>query len=64
MKSVFTEQQQDGVSAGGPAARKVPKEMRQMAERFVSVLKEQLGENEVRALAADKVASPVLQVRK
>ena len=63
MKSVFAEQQQEGVSAGGPAAKRVPKEMRRMAEQFVSALREQLGENEVRALAADKVASPVLQVR-
>ena len=62
MKSVFAEMQ-EGTPSSGTAQKKVPKEMRRMAERFVSTLREQLGENEVRALAADKVASPVLQVR-
>ena len=33
-----------------------------MARRFVQVLKDQLGENEVRAMAASKVAGPGLQV--
>ena len=33
-----------------------------MAARFLSVLKDGLGENEVRVLASDQVASPVLQV--
>ena len=61
MKSVFADTQ-EGMPSSGTAQKKVPKEMRRMAERFVSTLREQLGENEVRALAADKVASPVLQV--
>ncbi|TFY54753.1 hypothetical protein EVJ58_g8672 [Rhodofomes roseus] len=60
MKSVFLEQQ-EGVSADSKRAR-VPGEFRKPAERFVRALRGQLGENEVRALAADKVASPVLQV--
>ncbi|KAH9831022.1 ARM repeat-containing protein [Rhodofomes roseus] len=60
MKSVFVEQQ-EGVSADPKKAR-VPGEFRKTAERFVRALREQLGENEVRALAADKVASPVLQM--
>ena len=62
MKSVFAGQQ-DSMSANVPAARKVSKETKHMAGQFVSALREQLGENEVRALVADKVASPVLQVR-
>ncbi|KAI0334862.1 ARM repeat-containing protein [Cubamyces sp. BRFM 1775] len=58
MKSVFAEadvQQQK-------AARTAPKEFRKIAKGFVSALREQLGENEVRALAANQVASPVLQM--
>jgi nucleolar protein 9 len=34
-----------------------------MARRLVQVLRDQLGENEVRAMAASKVAGPGLQVR-
>ncbi|KAF8075978.1 armadillo-type protein [Lyophyllum atratum] len=40
----------------------MPAEFRQLARRFVDVLRTELGENEVRALAADKVASPGLQM--
>lgn len=40
----------------------VPAEFQEMARRFVQTLREQLGANEVRALAASQVASPVLQV--
>ncbi|KZT66809.1 ARM repeat-containing protein [Daedalea quercina L-15889] len=57
MKSVFAEQHE-----GAAAAPKAPKEFRRVAEQLVRALREQLGENEVRALAADKVASPVLQM--
>ena len=59
MKSVFAE-------AGGQqqkVTRTTPKEFRKVAKSFVSSLRDQLGENEVRALAANQVASPVLQVR-
>ncbi|RPD62032.1 ARM repeat-containing protein [Lentinus tigrinus ALCF2SS1-7] len=59
MKSVFTDSQADGHSK---AFRSTPKEFRKAAIGFVNALREQLGENEVRALAANQVASPVLQM--
>lgn len=62
MKSVLVEQQAV-VLASAAAAKSAPEEMKAMAKQFVTALREQLGENEVRALAADKVASPVLEVR-
>lgn len=43
---------------------KVPEKFHEAAGRFVRIVRDELGSNEVRALAADKVASPVLQVRK
>ncbi|KAI0829359.1 ARM repeat-containing protein [Trametes gibbosa] len=58
MKSVFVESNAEGHQT----MRNTPKEFRQMALHFVSALREQLGENEVRALAANQVASPVLQM--
>lgn len=58
MKSVFTQGEAQGVQP----TKSTPKEFRKVALRFVSALREQLGENEVRALAANQVASPVLQV--
>ncbi|KAI8985005.1 ARM repeat-containing protein [Trametes punicea] len=58
MKSVFTE----GDAQQQKATRSTPKEFREAASRFVSTLREQLGENEVRALAANQAASPVLQM--
>lgn len=58
MKSVFTQGEAQGVQP----TKSTPKEFRKAALRFVSALREQLGENEVRALAANQVASPVLQV--
>ncbi|KAI0676770.1 ARM repeat-containing protein [Trametes maxima] len=57
MKSVFGE---DG--AEQQRTKSTPKEFRDIAARFVSSLRDQLGENEVRALAANQVASPVLQM--
>ncbi|KAI0643707.1 ARM repeat-containing protein [Trametes meyenii] len=57
MKSVFGE---DG--AEQRRTKSTPKEFRDIAARFVSALRDQLGENEVRALAANQVASPVLQM--
>jgi len=62
MKSVFKEQK-EGVGADLKGESRSPGECRKVAEQFVRALREQLGENEVRALAADSVASPVLQVR-
>ncbi|KAL1937556.1 hypothetical protein VTO73DRAFT_13051 [Trametes versicolor] len=58
MKSVFTQGEAQGVQP----TKSTPKEFRKAALRFVSALREQLGENEVRALAANQVASPVLQM--
>lgn len=40
-----------------------PKAFCDAAKRIVMAVRNGLGENEVRALSADKVASPVLQVR-
>ena len=61
-KSVFASRGdfQDGRSALG--SNTVP-EFQNLARRFVKQLREDLSANEVRALAANKVASPVLQVR-
>jgi nucleolar protein 9 len=58
MKSVF---EQDGKSSV-PHNVLVPPEFGHMSRKFVLVLRDGLDENEVRALAANKVASPVLQV--
>ncbi|KAI0356684.1 ARM repeat-containing protein [Trametes cingulata] len=58
MKSVFM----DGEPGQQKTSRTTPREFREAAARFVSSLREQLGENEVRALAANPVASPVLQM--
>ena len=43
---------------------KVPDKFHEAAEKFVRIVRDELGANEVRALATDKVASPVLQVRR
>ena len=61
MKSVFASRgnSQDGKSALN--THTVP-EFSKLARRFIRQLREDLNANEVRALAANKVASPVLQV--
>ena len=59
MKSVFVE---GGDQKQVSTTRRVPKEFRKVATRIVSAMRDSLGENEVRALAANQVASPVLQV--
>lgn len=56
MKSVFTQQSRE------PTLRSTPDEFMAAAGKFVTVLRDELSANEVRALAADKIASPVLQV--
>lgn len=56
MKSVFVDS--DNVNS----TRSVPKEFHDAAIKFVSILKSELDDNEVRALAGNKVASPLLQV--
>ena len=60
MKSVFTE---NGDQNQAKAAKRTPKEFQKAAISIVSALRDQLDGNEVRALAANQVASPVLQVR-
>lgn len=50
-------------AADNPLGRSIPQQFRKVAADFVRILREDLSENEVRALAVDKVASPVLQVR-
>lgn len=57
MKSVFSE-------VGHPehTVKRTPQTFHHIAKRFVQILREKLDDNEVRALAADKVASPLLQV--
>lgn len=44
-------------------AKSVPVDFTRAAGQFVTLLRESLDQNEVRALAANQVASPVLQVR-
>lgn len=62
MKSVFSNDNEKGKGKSIPL-KSAPSEFTKMARRFVQVLRDQLGENEVRAMAASKVAGPGLQVR-
>ncbi|KDQ64985.1 hypothetical protein JAAARDRAFT_28650 [Jaapia argillacea MUCL 33604] len=61
MKSLFVP---DGEKESNQNQRKVntPKEFAEAAGKIVMTINNELGENEVRALGADKVASPVLQI--
>lgn len=61
MKNVFAEHK--GKATDTPKANTTLKAFKKAAANFVRIIREELGANEVRALAADKVASPVLQVR-
>ncbi|KAK7696593.1 hypothetical protein QCA50_001251 [Cerrena zonata] len=58
LKSVFTN------DSDAPVSRVpfTPKELLPLAPRFVRAIRENLSENEIRALAANQVASPVLQM--
>ncbi|KAF5320668.1 hypothetical protein D9619_001195 [Psilocybe cf. subviscida] len=58
MKSVFA----DDKGKGKETIRNTPSEFRKMAQRFVDAVKEQIGDNETRAMAANKVACPGLQM--
>jgi nucleolar protein 9 len=58
MKSVFDESK----GKGKETLRSTPASFRQMARRFVEEVRTQLGENETRAMVANKVACPGLQV--
>lgn len=60
MKNVFAENK--GKGGRTTKAANIPRQFPVAAAKFVHILREDLGANEVRALAADKVASPVLQV--
>ncbi|KIK07666.1 hypothetical protein K443DRAFT_673245 [Laccaria amethystina LaAM-08-1] len=61
MKSVFSNDIEKGKGKFIPL-KSAPSEFTKMARRLVQVLRGQLGENEVRAMAASKVAGPGLQV--
>jgi nucleolar protein 9 len=58
MKSVFSEDK----GKRKETLRSTPPEFRQMARRFVQMVRDQLDENETRAMAANKVSCPGLQV--
>jgi nucleolar protein 9 len=58
MKSVFDESK----GKGKETLRSTPASFRQMAKKFVEEIRTQLGENETRAMVANKVACPGLQV--
>jgi nucleolar protein 9 len=59
MKSVFAPEDQGEQKK----AHSTPTAFRETAHKLVQVVRDELDENEVRALATSKVASPVLQVR-
>ncbi|KAJ7499330.1 armadillo-type protein [Mycena latifolia] len=58
LKSVFKE----GYAAGGQTIDAPPEMFTRAARKFVEVVRSELDGNETRALAADKVASPTLQM--
>ncbi|KAF7330777.1 hypothetical protein MVEN_02416800 [Mycena venus] len=58
LKSVFKE----GDSKGNPANYTPPEVFTETARKFVEAVRQELDGNETRALAADKVASPTLQM--
>jgi nucleolar protein 9 len=60
MKSVFAKDLQG--TDRQSSASKAPPDFTNMARRFVDKLRDDLDANEVRALAANQFASPVLQV--
>ena len=61
MKSVFSSRGAFQDDRSATRLNAVP-EFSDLARRFVQQLRENLDANEIRALAANKVASPVLQV--
>ena len=63
MKSVFVHDTRgDSKGKGKESSEGVPPDFTQMARRIIEVFKSQISENEVRAMAASKVACPGLQV--
>lgn len=67
MKSVLTDEKgshgKGKLSESSNTKTATPKKFGDAAKKIVMAVRNALGENEVRALSADKVASPVLQVR-
>lgn len=59
MKSVFVADKQQPIAE---SVKATPSEFAPIAVQFVRAVRDNLGGNEVRALAASSVASPVLQV--
>ena len=64
MKSVFVDDTRERGKGKGKENKSegVPPDFSQMARRIIEVFRSQVGENEVRAMAASKVACPGLQV--
>lgn len=64
MKSVFDNDTRGDRKGKGKEKESegVPPDFSQMARRIIEVFKSQISENEVRAMAASKVACPGLQV--
>jgi nucleolar protein 9 len=62
MKSVFVHDTRGDVKGKGKETEGVPPDFSQMARRIIELFKSQISENEVRAMAASKVACPGLQV--
>jgi nucleolar protein 9 len=58
MKSMFAADAEPKTLEAGPISK-----FTKMARKFVEKAREELSGNEIRALAANQVASPVLQVR-
>ncbi|KAG6849947.1 hypothetical protein H0H93_003319 [Arthromyces matolae] len=59
MKSMFFDEKGKSKEVVSPSK---PAQFKDVARRFVEILRNELGNNEVRALAANKVASPGLQM--
>jgi nucleolar protein 9 len=60
LTSIFGDSTDKGKAS---AEKRHPAEFREVAKKCITTLRTTLGENEVRSLAAKKVACPVLQVR-
>jgi nucleolar protein 9 len=63
LRSIFGNGQDKG-KASAEERQPYPLEFRDVARKFVTMLRTNLDANEVRSLAANKVACPVLQVRR
>jgi nucleolar protein 9 len=62
MKSVFKSAGDNDGSRDSTTSILTPPEFGMVARRFVHTIRTEMDDNEIRALASDKVASPVLQV--